>query len=638
MPGSKSSEMTKRSDDTTRRLKSSRPNKFRLRASASQSRSPIESNKSNLGKQESKTNSAENEEGDGEAEGEAEEEFDDRGLSSKAYDDADGIENVRVMVRCRPSLDHPEEDKICVQVNGPDRCIDIGERKFYFDQVFGPETNNELVYMRSARSLVEAAFKGYNCTIFLYGQTGTGKTYTHSSLSLNSFAHIFRLIQDSNMQASFLIRASYYELYNEDIRDLLKSSDSPNKPLELRESKERGVYIKDLSSYLVNNLAELEKLKRLGDRQRATASTMMNEHSSRSHSIFTITIEAVDDPVSSKEKDNPTTKIKRNSVRMGRLNLIDLAGSERQSKSGSSGTRLKEASRINLSLTCLSLVIRALTDPNSTHIPYRNSKLTRLLSNSLGGNSKTLLIACISPDNSSFDETLNTLRFSQRTKKIKNDVKINEDPKDALLRKYRQQIDELREKLKARQVNAGKIGGSSGGFVDDETAIESLVKGLGDNLNGGKVRNSDSDEGLVQQLRLLKSKIVVGGVNLLEKAEIHERLLEASRKELEEKILEEVRLKDQLDKKQVLIDHMAQSKESLENQVGQLDEKLQRVLVLYSKTKEERRDLDSEHDELKESLLQSIRAISKEIKFADCIINDFIPGQFRLVPQWNIIS
>lgn len=549
------------------------------------------------------------------------------------------LENVQVIIRCRPSL--KERHKPCLVVEESEKCIELEDRKFYYDSVFGPQATNDVVYMRSVRPLVDSAFKGYNCTIFLYGQTGTGKTYTHSSLTLSTFKHLFSLIQDSDKQARFLIRASYYEVYNEEIRDLLVKS---NKALELRESKTRGVYIKDLTTYLANNLSELEQLKRLGDKQRSTASTKMNQHSSRSHSIFSITIEAVDlannpsNSAGSARGKSSTTQ----TIRVGRLNLIDLAGSERQSKSGTSGAQLKEASRINLSLTCLSLVIRALTDPSSTHVPYRNSKLTRLLSSSLGGNSKTLLIACISNELSSLDETLNTLRFAQRTKKVKNDAKINEDPKDALLRKYRIQIQELKSKLRAKMSSSARsVGGSSSLLGDDEEAIESLatfdvkqqqhqneVDSLKNNQDQTSINGRKEQEELLQQLRLLKNKIMVGGVNLLEKAAIHERLLEASKQELEEKRLKELKLKAELEKKQRLIENMAKSKGSLEGQVLELDEKLKRVLQMYHQTKEQQRDMASEHDQLKESLLRDIRATSKEIKYADCIINDFIPGEY----------
>lgn len=389
--------------------------------------------------------------------------------------------------------------------------------------------------------------------------------------------------------------------------------------------------MKDLSCYLVNNLSELEKLKRLGDRKRTTAATRMNEHSSRSHSIFSITIETVSNQANElKRQKGPASSgdgLKSGgafSVRVGRLHLIDLAGSERQSKSGSTGLQLREASRINLSLTCLSLVIRALTDPASTHIPYRNSKLTRLLSGSLGGNSKTLLIACISPAQASLDESLNTLRFASRTKRIKNRAKINEDPKDALLRKYKRQVEELRRRLNEEQQSKWKL-------VGEEEAIESLIGTTStttdENGQAGKQEErlaGGTGNELLKQLKFLRGKILVGGENLLEKVEMHERLLEASRNELEEKRVEELRLREKLKRKQEDLARMNESKGSLESQVANLDEKLKRVLVLYRKSKEEQRDLTSEHQQLKESLLQTIQATSKEIKFADCIIGDFI--------------
>lgn len=401
--------------------------------------------------------------------------------------------------------------------------------------------------------------------------------------------------------------------------------------MELRESKSRGIYIKDLTCFLVNNLADLEKLKSLGDKRRTIAATKMNEHSSRSHSIFSVTIETIDAGGSSNSNSRPRPSSQKSAgaqaaVRVGRLNLIDLAGSERQSKSGSSGARLKEASRINLSLTCLSLVIRALTDSNSSHIPYRNSKLTRLLSSSLGGNSKTLLIACISPARSSLDETLNTLRFASRTKRIKNSAMINEDAKDALLRNYRKQVEELRLRLREQQSAASQLKP-----LTDEEAIESLIQNKPQ--EDSPKQTKPSGELLHEQLRLLKGKIMVGGENLLEKAELHERLLEASRAELEEKRLEELKLKERLERKRQLIESMKQSKGTLEGQVASLDEKLKRALILYKRTKEERRDLDSEHQQLKESLLQTIRATSKEIKYADCIIEDFIPCKYMWVAK-----
>lgn len=183
-----------------------------------------------------------------------------------------------------------------------------------------------------------------------------------------SFKHIFDHISQSAVDHKFLVRASFYEIYNEEIRDLLsvakKGSKSNLKTLELKETSDGNVMIKDLSHFVVNNVNDLKKLKTAGDKHRALGSTKMNQRSSRSHTIFTITIETVIGV------DNPATSV----VRVGKFHLIDLAGSERQAKTGTTGTRLKEAAKINLSLTSLSLVIAALTDPKATFIPYRFNK------------------------------------------------------------------------------------------------------------------------------------------------------------------------------------------------------------------------------------------------------------------------
>jgi hypothetical protein len=203
--------------------------------------------------------------------------------------------------------------------------------------------------------------------------------------------HIFDYIAErGGTGIRYLVRASFYELYNEEIRDLL----SPNsqKKLEIKENQS-GVYVKDGTSFVVENKTELLKLVEQGNSRRAVAATAMNSVSSRSHSIFSITIEMAE-----KDPDVADKEI----IRMGKLHLVDLAGSERQSKTLATGDRLKEAAKINLSLSCLGNVISALVDGKSTHIPYRDSKLTRLLQDSLGGNSKTLMIAAVSPGTLTF--------------------------------------------------------------------------------------------------------------------------------------------------------------------------------------------------------------------------------------------
>ena len=194
--------------------------------------------------------------------------------------------------------------------------------------------------------------------------------------------------------------------------------------------------MKDLSAFVVNNADDMDKVMTMGNKHRMVGATNMNLRSSRSHAIFTITVEC-----SEKGADG------QQHLRVGKLHLVDLAGSERQSKTGATGNRLREATKINLSLSTLGNVISALVDGKSSHIPYRNSKLTRLLQDSLGGNSKTLMFANVGPADYNYDESLSTLRYANRAKSIKNNAKINEEPKDALMRQYQKEIEELRKQL-----------------------------------------------------------------------------------------------------------------------------------------------------------------------------------------------
>ena len=298
--------------------------------------------------------------------------------------------------------------------------------------MFSATVEQKHIYDTCAASVVESVLNGYNGTIFAYGQTGAGKTHTMEGrpdpphlrgIIPNSFQHIFDFVSSAQNQ-QFLVRASYLEIYNEEIRDLL--SKDPKNSLELKENMDSGVYVKDLTSFVVKNVTEIDHVMQAGKKNRSVGATLMNQTSSRSHSIFTIVVECCE--------------AAGDHIRVGKLNLVDLAGSERQSKTGATGDRLKEATKINLSLAALGNVISALVDGKSSHIPYRDSKLTRLLQNSLGGNAKTVMCANCGPADYNYDETLSTLRYANRAKNIKNKPKINEDPKDAMLREYQEEI------------------------------------------------------------------------------------------------------------------------------------------------------------------------------------------------------
>jgi len=371
-------------------------------------------------------------------------------------------ECVKVVVRCRPLSNQELQDqrKIVVQVDVPRGEIQVkcpkqdaneGERQFTFDKVFDWNSQQEGVYTETSYPIVESVIEGYNGTIFAYGQTGTGKTYTMEGypdpthlrgIIPRAFEHIFTSVEGTpNKQ--FLIRASFLELYNEEIRDLLSKNYSQK--LELREKPDSGIYVKDLSNYIIQSIGELKEKLAFGRKNRHVGETKMNQDSSRSHSVFNVTIEQCEIGLKGEQH-----------IRVGKLNLVDLAGSERQSKTGATGDRLKESVNINQSLTTLGNVISSLVDPKCTHIPYRDSKLTRLLQDSLGGNSKTVMIANIGPADYNFEETMSTLRYANRAKSIKNKPKINEDPKDAMIRNYQDELSKLKEELAKRL--GGKVG------------------------------------------------------------------------------------------------------------------------------------------------------------------------------------
>lgn len=364
-------------------------------------------------------------------------------------------ETVKVVVRCRPVNKKEEamsQERIVevdvklgqVSVRNP-KAAGTLNKTFTFDAVYDMFSKQNDLYSYSCKPLIDSVLLGFNGTIFAFGQTGTGKTYTMEGLPMdpekrgvipNSFHHIFTNISRSQNQ-QYLVRVSYLEIYQEEIRDLLCKDN--NKKMELKESPESGVYVKGLSSVVTKNIKEIEHVMNLGNQSRSVGFTKMNERSSRSHAIFVITIECSETGIDGEEH-----------IRVGKLNMVDLAGSERQSKTGAQGQRFKEAAKINLSLSALGNVISALVDGKNSHIPYRDSKLTRLLQDSLGGNAKTVIVATIGPTSCHYEETLATLRFANRAKNIKNKPKINEDPKDALLREFQEEIARLKAQLEER--------------------------------------------------------------------------------------------------------------------------------------------------------------------------------------------
>uniref|UniRef100_A0A4W3JYZ5 Kinesin-like protein n=1 Tax=Callorhinchus milii TaxID=7868 RepID=A0A4W3JYZ5_CALMI len=574
-------------------------------------------------------------------------------------------------------------------------------KTFTFDTVFSPESKQVDVYNLTARPIVDSVLEGYNGTIFAYGQTGTGKTFTMEGVRAvpelrgiipNSFAHVFGHIAKSEGDTRFLVRVSYLEIYNEEVRDLLGKDQTQR--LEVKERPDVGVYIKDLSGYVVNNADDMDRIMTLGNKNRSVGATNMNEHSSRSHAIFTITIECSEKGVDGNMH-----------VRMGKLHLVDLAGSERQGKTGATGQRLKEATKINLSLSTLGNVISALVDGKSTHVPYRNSKLTRLLQDSLGGNSKTMMCANIGPADYNYDETISTLRYANRAKNIKNKARINEDPKDALLRQFQKEIEELRKKLlEGEEISGSDLTGSEDDdeegeegengekrkkrrgsssssdstcsviekpldkslarrkkvspekMVEMQAKIEEERKALEAKLDmeeeernkaRAELEKREKDllkaqqehQTLLEKLSALEKKVIVGGVDLLAKAEEQERLLEESNCELEERRKRAEQLRKELEEKEQERLDIEEKYTSLQEEAQGKTKKLKKVWTMLMAAKSEMADLQQEHQREIEGLLENIRQLSRELRLQMLIIDNFIPQEYQEMIEnyvhWN---
>uniref|UniRef100_A0A452GBF5 Kinesin-like protein n=1 Tax=Capra hircus TaxID=9925 RepID=A0A452GBF5_CAPHI len=605
----------------------------------------------------------------------------------------ESCDNVKVVVRCRP-LNEREKSmcyKQAVSVDEMRGTITVHKtdssneppKTFTFDTVFGPESKQLDVYNLTARPIIDSVLEGYNGTIFAYGQTGTGKTFTMEGVRAvpelrgiipNSFAHIFGHIAKAEGDTRFLVRVSYLEIYNEEVRDLLGKDQTQR--LEVKERPDVGVYIKDLSAYVVNNADDMDRIMTLGHKNRSVGATNMNEHSSRSHAIFTITIECSEKGVDGNMH-----------VRMGKLHLVDLAGSERQAKTGATGQRLKEATKINLSLSTLGNVISALVDGKSTHVPYRNSKLTRLLQDSLGGNSKTMMCANIGPADYNYDETISTLRYANRAKNIKNKARINEDPKDALLRQFQKEIEELKKKLeegeeisgsdisgseeeddeecevgedgekrKKRRTQTGKKKVSPDKMVEMQAKIDEERKALETKLDmeeeernkaRAELEKREKDllkaqqehQSLLEKLSALEKKVIVGGVDLLAKAEEQEKLLEESNMELEERRKRAEQLRRELEEKEQERLDIEEKYTSLQEEAQGKTKKLKKVWTMLMAAKSEMADLQQEHQREIEGLLENIRQLSRELRLQMLIIDNFIPPDYQEMIEnyvhWN---
>ncbi|KAJ7416856.1 Kinesin-like protein KIF11 [Pitangus sulphuratus] len=380
--------------------------------------------------------------------------------------------NIQVVVRCRPfnaselkASSHPVVDcdqarkEVSVRTGG---VTDKTSKKTYtFDMVFGPQAKQIDVYRSVVCPILDEVIMGYNCTVFAYGQTGTGKTFTMegerspneeytweedplAGIIPRTLHQIFEKLTENGTE--FSVKVSLLEIYNEELFDLLNPTPDVGERLQMFDDprNRRGVIIKGLEEVTVHNKNQVYQILERGAAKRTTAATYMNAYSSRSHSVFSITIHMKETTIDGEEL-----------VKIGKLNLVDLAGSENIGRSGAVDKRAREAGNINQSLLTLGRVITALVE-RAPHIPYRESKLTRILQDSLGGRTKTSIIATVSPASVNLEETLSTLEYAHRAKNIMNKPEVNQKlTRKALIKEYTEEIERLKRDLVAAREKSG---------------------------------------------------------------------------------------------------------------------------------------------------------------------------------------
>ncbi|XP_042636611.1 kinesin-like protein KIF27 [Orycteropus afer afer] len=392
---------------------------------------------------------------------------------------------VKVAVRIRPLLckEVLHNHQVCVRVVPNTQQIIIGrDRVFTFDFVFGKSSTQDEVYNICIKPLVLSLIEGYNATVFAYGQTGSGKTYTiggghvasviegQKGIIPRAIQEIFQNISE-NPNIDFNIKVSYIEVYKEELRDLLELETSL-KDLHIREDEKGNTVIVGAKECPVESADEVMSLLEMGNAARHTGTTQMNEHSSRSHAIFTISICQVEKNMEAAE--DGSWQSPRHIV--SKFHFVDLAGSERVTKTGNTGERFKESIQINSGLLALGNVISALGDPRrkSSHIPYRDAKITRLLKDSLGGSAKTVMITCVSPSSSDFDESLNSLKYANRARNIRNKPTVNFSPESDRMDEMEFEIKLLREALQSQQASISQTSQTHSEGTPDKSKIHSL--------------------------------------------------------------------------------------------------------------------------------------------------------------------
>ena len=555
-------------------------------------------------------------------------------------------ECVKVAIRVRPMNKHEieENSRLCVTVDTANNTVSVISDKnqsktFPFDYVYPMETTQREVYDQVAFPIVDSIFQGYNGTVFAYGQTGCGKTFTMMGIVTdpnlkgiipNAFSHIFGFIKTEGESKKFFLRCSFVEIYNEEVRDLLGKN---NRKLDIREDPKKGTFLRDVTYITIKNTSDIENCLERGNKNRHVGQTSMNDQSSRSHSLFTVYLEIEE------KGEGGNSRIKS-----GKLNLVDLAGSERVGKTNATGQTFDEGKKINLSLTALGSVIDALSQ-NRKYVPYKDSKLTRLLADSLGGNTKTVMFANISPASYNYDETLGTLRYASRAKLIKNAPVVNEDPKDALLRKYEEEIKALKEKL-ANGGNINEVLEEVEEESDDDseeleeenkkivrkyTRKKSVYMGDDPEKIALLAKISELEKDLIDNVKLEDDEARYGEEKI-KKKEFVKRIKEQEEENRKFKEYREKQMKEneEMEKKMKKLQEQKEKEEELlKNDANKLQEKINEL-------NSEIEDLKNEGAKDRSDYLESVKEISRENDLYKKIINVILnENQFKKICEMS---
>ncbi|EDW61408.1 kinesin heavy chain [Drosophila virilis] len=504
-------------------------------------------------------------------------------------------DSIKVVCRFRPLNDSEERagSKFVVKFpnNAEENCISIAGKVYLFDKVFKPNASQEKVYNEAAKSIVTDVLAGYNGTIFAYGQTSSGKTHTMEGVIGDSvkqgiiprivndiFNHIYAM--EENLE--FHIKVSYYEIYMDKIRDLL---DVSKVNLSVHEDKNRVPFVKGATERFVSSPEDVFEVIEEGKSNRHIAVTNMNEHSSRSHSVFLINV----------KQENLENQKKLS----GKLYLVDLAGSEKVSKTGAEGTVLDEAKNINKSLSALGNVISALADGNKTHIPYRDSKLTRILQESLGGNARTTIVICCSPASFNESETKSTLDFGRRAKTVKNVVCVNEElTAEEWKRRYEKEKEKnarLKGKVEKLELELARWRAGETVKAEEQINMEDLMEASTPNL---EVEAAAQAAGAAAAAAAQRTAIA----NMSASVAADERARLATECE---------RLYQQLDDKDEEINQQSQFAEQLKEQVMEQEELIANARREYEALQSEMARIQQENESAKEEVKEVLQALEE---------------------------